>query len=881
MRIFFWRRREEDLEDELRTHLEMAARDRSEQIARVEFGNVGLIKETTRQMWRGARLDRLLEDVRYGLRWLRRSPGFTAVAVLSLALGIGANTAIFTVCNALMLRQLPVQHPEQLVTISTTDDGDTFGQWPYPTFEKFRALTDVFSNISAVAALDRSNIDFRGSGGGMDASQVHVDLVSGTYFLTLGLQPAEGRLFTGDDDRVPGGHPVAVISYNYWLRRFSRGADVVGRAFALDGTTYRILGVAPEGFTGDWVERPTDIWIPIAMQSQVMLERPGLLTNPNPPWVRVVARMKPGVAAGKAAAEVKAAFVQAVAEWRNLTPRMRESALRALLKIESSAKGYSEQRGLLRRPLMILVVTVGFVLLIACMNIATLLLARSAGREREMAVRLALGAGRSQILGQVLIESVLLATLGGLLGMLVATWGTNAFSKFLVAGQIAMQLDLHPDGSVLAFTSALCFVTGILFGLIPALRSAKVAVSPALARRGLEAPGRFGVGKMLVISQVALSLVLVIGAGLFLQTLRNLKSQDLGFERNQLLLFWTAPDQEGRQGAKLASLYETVQERLSALPGVRSASPSAFGLLAGSGGSPVTNVEGYTGKADEERFTPWSLIGPGFFDTAGIPRWLGRDFTARDNETAPRVAIVNESFARHYFGDASPVGKHFGMRRDTGAPIEIVGVVKDAKYDSLRESQRRMIYIPYRQDLFHLYTMCVLVRPRADVPGFRQMARDALRGIDPNLPILRIDTADEQVDASLSEERLIASISSFFGVLAVLLACLGLYGVMSYLTARRTNEIGIRFALGATGRNVLGMVLGESVWLVAVGIAAGVPLTLAATRFISSRLFGVSATDPVTIASAAMLMLMVATVSGLLPARRAAKVDPMVALRYE
>src|SRR5579871_4888974 len=442
MKFLFWRRREKDLDDEIESHLRMAARDseargasrgEAERLARVEFGNVGLVKETTRGMWRSVGFDRFPKDLRYALRVLGRSPGFTTIAVLSLALGIGANTAIFTVVNALMLRELPVDHPEQLVTISTADNGDLSEQWPYPTFEKFRELTNIFSGISAIATVFRSNININGPGGGLDPAQVNVAMISGTYFATLGVQPAAGRLFTADDDLVPDGHPVAVISYNYWLRRFSRGEDVVGRIFTLNQTSYRILGVTRAGFTGDWVEIPTDIWVPIAMQSEVMLERPGLLANPNPPWVRVVARVRPGVQKAQAQAALKVAFAKAVREWRNMTPRMVDSAMKRSLILESSAKGFSWRRGAFRQPLIILMVTVGLVLLIACVNIANLLLARSAAREREMSVRLSLGAGRRDIFWLLLTESLIVGASGGGLGILFAAWGSSSLAKFLAS----------------------------------------------------------------------------------------------------------------------------------------------------------------------------------------------------------------------------------------------------------------------------------------------------------------------------------------------------------------------------------------------------------------------------------------------------------------
>ncbi len=881
----WWRRahKEDELERELRAHLESESEEQGQagmsslearDAARRAFGNVGLVKEEVRGMWGWAWMERFGQDLRYGLRMLFRSPGFTAVAVLSLALGIGANTAIFSVIDALMLRMLPVPSPDQLQVSFLS----------YPNYEKFRDHAKLFSGIAAICLLDRSNVTINGSGGGLDAATVGVGLVSGTYFSTLGVNPVLGRTLSADDDRVPGGHPVAVISYDYWQRRFAGAADVTGRTFTLNQTTYSILGVAQKGFSGDWIGHPTDLWIPIAMQSQVMLERPNLLANPNPPWLRIMARLKPGLTIKQAEAPLQVLFRQAMLERRNLTPAMIQESNQVHVELQPAAKGYSPQRASFGQPLTILMIVVGMVLLIACANIANLLLARSAARQREMAVRLALGAGRGRILRQLLTESLLLSMLGGILGILFATWATDALAKFVGSGPAAIALDLHSNTRVLAFTVALCLLTGILFGLVPALRASGVSLSQALTGRGVGSgvsTGRFGLGKTLVVAQVALSLVLLIGAGLFVRTLQNLKSQDLGFDRDHVLLIWTAPNHAGRQGAPLASLFETVQERISSLPGVRSASPTSFGILGGMGGSPVANVEGYTPKPDEDRWVRWSLVSPGFFDTVGVRRLLGRDFTAHDTETAQRVAIINETMARHYFGEQNPVGKHFGMRRDAGTPIEIVGVVRDAKYASLRDKQQRMIYIPYRQDLAHLFEMCVTVRLAGNLPGLAGRIRDELRSIDRSLPILKIDAIEEQLNDSLVEERLVAVLSGFFALLAVLLACLGLYGVMSYMATRRTNEIGIRLALGASSGEVLGMVLRESMLLVASGIAIGVPVTIALTRLISARLFGVSASDPLTIALATSLLLAVAALAGFLPARRAAKVDPMVALRYE
>jgi predicted permease len=830
-------------------------------------------------MWGWTSLQRLAQDLRFGLRLMGRSKGFTAVAVLSLALGIGANTAMFSITDALMLRMLPVRNPEQLVTLSE----GPFYFFQYPTFQRFRNLKQVFSDVTAVCLIRRSNVVVNGPGGGLDAGTVGVGLVSGTYFSTLGANAILGRTLTPDDDRVPGGHAVAVVSYRYWERRFGLAPDVVGRTLTLNGTTYTILGVTAPGFSGDWIGEPTSLWIPIAMQSQVMLERPGLLDNPNPPWVRILARIKPGVTLNQAQSAVQVLNRQILLDLAgpNPTPFALREIAKLHLDVNPAARGFSPRRTAFGRPLVVLLTVVGLVLLIACANIANLLLARSAARQREIAVRLALGARRSRILRQLLTESLLLATLGGALGMLVAVWGTSVLLKIVASGRLALDLDVHPDWRVLAFTAALCMLTGLLFGLAPAVRASRVSLSPALKGSGTNSPGRFGLGKALVVSQVALSIVLLIGAGLFIRTLRNLKSQDLGFDREHVLLIWTAPDHIGRQGAALANFYETVQRQIASMPGVVSASPSAFGLMGDQvGGSPVT-VPGYKPPPGEDRFVPWSLVATRFFATVGMRLELGRDFTARDTESAPRVAIVNESFAHHYFGDQDPIGKRFGMRRDTGNEIEIVGLVRDAKYNTARETNVKMIYIPFRQDLGHLYSMCLTVRTDRESPALTARIRDELRSLDPALPILGIESMDRQLDQSLAQERLIATLSGFFGALALLLASMGLYGVMSYTVARRTNEIGIRLALGATRGGVLRMMLRESIWLVALGIVIGVPATLAATRLISTMLFGVSASDPWTVGGAIALMIAVAALAGFVPARRASQVDPMVAVRYE
>jgi predicted permease len=877
-------KRDRDLNDEIRAHQQMAASDGRDPR---EFGNVALVKETTREMWAWIWLERLWQDLRYGIRWMARSPGFTAVAILSLGLGIGANTALFSVINALMLRTLDVNQPGELVVFKRTFQGD--GRAPYgfdhAWFEKFQKLTELFSGATAIHLIERSDM----SGTGDADPQVRVSAVSGNYFSLLGVSARKGRTLTDADDLILGAHPVAVISYGYWERRYGLAAGAIGSQLRLHGTDYTILGVTARGFSGEWVGRPTDVWVPIAMLAQVANELKPLPERGGGLGFRVVARLKPGISIEQAQAGAQVLYQQILQEERlnaNSSRAAKQRVANARFYLEPAATGFSPQRESFSQPLVILMAMVGAVLLIACANIANLLLARAAAREREIRVRLAIGAGRARIIRQLLTESLLLAVLSGLTGLALAHWGTRILAQYAGGGFVwrndqTLTLDLSPDLRVFSFSAVLCLLTAVVFGLAPALRASQISLGHN-QRSGLY--GRFGAGKALVVVQVALSLVLLIGAGLFGRTLYNLKSQDLGLDRERILLIWTAARQSGRRiGAPVAQLYERVQERVSALPGVTSVSISKSGILTGdtSAGCKV-KIDGYTPPSGGDPAPSTDLITPRFFDTLGIRVLLGRDFSSRDSESAPRVVIVNEALAQHYFSGENPLGKRIGFECEPpNYRAEIIGVVSNARHVSAYDKNVMKYYVPYRQDINHLISMCVIVRTAANPASIASRVRAELREVDPNLPVLRMETIEDQLNDSLVQERWIALLGGFFAVLAAILAGIGLFGVMAYLTTRRTQEIGVRLALGASRAGVLGMVLRETGVLIGAGVLLGIPTALAAGRWMATRLFGITPSDPLTIGGSVLLMVGVAGLAVLIPARRAAKVDPMVALRYE
>jgi predicted permease len=835
-----------------------------------------------------------MSDLRYALRLLRRTPVATAVAVLSLALGIGANTAILTVADALMWRTLPVHDSHQLVLLEESIQ--------YSLFERLREDGATAGDLSAIVRTDRYNVNIgasiSGDAGGFDSGPVRLALVSGNYFPMLGVGAARGRALASDDDAAAA-RPVAVIADAYWTRRFGRSDDVLGQTLRFGDLTCEIVGVAPRSFVGEWIGRPADVWIPIVWQPRVMLEIPvGLPSVP----VTVVGRLHDGVSRAQAqsAWQLVMQRVLRAQAGANATPERIAEIARESLDVGTGARGYSPQRNLFAHSLGILIAAVAAVLLIACANIANLLLARAEARRREMAVRRAVGATRGRLIRQMLSEGLVLATLGGVLGLLAAYVASSVLLGFVRAGpatsaaaMLSIDLEIAPDLRMLGITAGLCVVTGILVGLVPALRGSRQALAPALIGRGPASSGAgrglMAIGPLLVVAQVAISIVLLVGAGLLTRTLRNLASEDVGFDRDRLLLVWTLPGQTGGRGAAAADFWHDALARVAALPGVVSVSASNQGVL---NGADLTNIGTGPGlRIEGEPLAPSGLpglrsfIAPGLFRTMGVPILAGREFTEADNASTPRGVVISRSLARHYFGERDAVGHRIWFPEDTTTPTLIIGVVGDVLIGGPREVARRpgFTYFSYRdrEAPRRLRVMTMVVRTAVGPRSMANQIRATLQTSELQLPVLKVDTVDEQIADVLVQERLVTTVSNVFGLLSLVLASIGLYGVISYAVARRTNEIGIRMALGASRHGILRAILAESLTLVVVGVTIGVPAALAVTRLIGTRLFGVGSSDPLTIAGAVALLAAVTTVAALLPARRAARVDPMVALRAD
>jgi len=836
----------------------------------------------------------LLQDLRYASRTLSRSPGFLLVAVLSLGLGIGANTAIFSVINALMLRLLPVAHPEQLVLltdpgssgvlIDTTEGGER-SILAYPEFEHLRAHNEVFSGIFAAASAPVEVDAVSARGAGEQTAKARMQLVSGEFFDVLGVQPVLGRTFTPEEDKVPGTSPFAVISYGFWQRQFGGEAGVIAQTLRIGHGAFRIVGVAPEGFRGMLVGSEPDLWLPITMQAQALPGRDYLRPH-DVLWLQVMARLAPGVSRAKAEAGVNVAFQRILRGWAAAVPNEKErrQMLDQKIRLRAGARGASELRSQFSDPLLLLMAMVGLVLLIACANIANLTLARATGRQREIGVRLALGAGRSRLVRQLLTESILVAALGGILGAVLARSATDVLVKLVAGGGADTAVGSYTDLRVLLFTAAVSILTGILFGLTPALRATRVDIHRTMAanvRASGALPGGVGTGRVLVVAQVALSLLLLMGATLFVRSLHNMVAQKLGFNRDHVLMVAMNPTAGGYRGAAVPALYQRLRQALLTVPGVRGVTFSNTGLFRGDAGDQIS-LDGSSRQTPDELRSRWTLVGPDYFATVGIPLLRGRQIDAADFARGSPLCVVNESFARYFFADSDPIGKHvtdeYPTTRET---FEIVGVAADAREHAVTEPGRPRFYGNLAHPIGTIEGVHFLLSSSGDPNSLISGVRQAITAIDRGLPVSMIRSVNDQIGRRLATERLIADLSAFFGGIALVMAAVGLYGLMAYSMSRRTSEIGIRMALGASEGSVLWLVLRETVWLVAIGVAIGLPCAVAAGSLLSHQLFGLAATDPGTIALAISVLFGVTLLAGYIPARRAARVDPMSALRCE
>jgi putative ABC transport system permease protein len=872
---------EQDLADEMRLHLDLRAAEDGESAARRRFGNITQLREASRGVWGWAFLETLGQDLRYGLRTLAANPGFTATAVLSLALGIGANTAIFSILNAVMLRSLPVEDPHRLVELRTGDSS----YFTNPIWEQVRDHQQAFSG-----ALAFGNDRFDLAAGG--ESQFAEGLwVSGDFFRVLGVPAVRGRLFTPDDDRHGGGRSgaVAVISHSFWERQFGGDPNVLGKTVRLNRHVFTIVGVTPPWFTGLDVDRGYDVAIPIGCEPILHTDM-SALNQRSWWWLRILGRLAPGETAQQAVAKMKALAPEV--NRATLPPNWGAGDKRQYLQrsfdLHPAGTGFSATGHAYRTALFTLMAVVGLVLLIACANIANLLLARAAARRREISVRMAIGAARARVIRQLLTESLLLSILGSAAGLLFAIWGSRGLVRLLSPAGNELQLDVAPDLRVLAFTIGVAAVTGLLFGLAPALRATSIAPNDMLkehARGTVAGTPRLNLGKALVTVQVALSLMLLVGAGLFLGTLRNLLNVDMGFNRHNILLVKADVLQANIPKPQRTRVFQEILSRLRAISGVAAASTSLMTPISGSEWNQLTYPEGYTPKGKEDTLVWFNRVSPGYFETMRTPLLLGRDFSEHDTLSAPKVAIVNETIARKFFESGNPIGKTIALdqsfvqagKRDV---YQIVGVAKDAKYVAVGEKPVPSAYLVSSQDEDPWPEVTFEVRSEQAVGGLVPAIRGVIGRVNHGIS-LEFRNFETQVDESLLQQKMVALLSAFFGGLALLLAMVGLYGVTAYGIARRQAEIGIRMALGAQPSGVVWLVLREVLAMLAAGTLAGLAASLAAGRLIRSLLFGLTPYDPAPLAVAALVLAAAAGFAAWLPARRAARLDPMTALREE
>jgi predicted permease len=893
MRFFRRRQFESDMDHELRFHMAAYIADlvrsgvepqEAARLARVEFGAVEAVKDECRRAWGLQRIDELLADLRFTLRGLRKAPGFATIAILSLALGIGANTAIFGLVDAVMLRFLPVRDPGQLVFVQNVGTRGPNGGPPYPCFELLRDKVESFAGMAAFSA---SNMELMIDGGREQARGLWV---SGNLYQLLGVRPLIGRALSASDDQTPGkggtDGPVAVISHAYWQQRFGGDPGVVGRKIHMFEHTVTIVGVMRPEFMSLEPGRPIDIAAPM------MLSDPMTLRDRGSWWLYIVARLKPGVAAEQARVESDTLF-QAYMSSISMSPAIRKMAFDHI-ELTPAAKGMDGLRTQFSKPLTAMTILVGLVLLAACANAANLMVARATARQKEFAVRAALGAGRGRLIRQSLTDSLVLAGTGAVLGIGIARLGETALASFFAEGNNKIIVDLSLDWRMLLFTLAVSVLTGLASGILPALRAAQV--DPAA---GLQIGSRTFAGsrrsvrlsRALVVLQVALSTVLLAGAGIFIHSLRQLESVDLGFARNGVLTMEITPEYQLYGTPRWLAIDREILDRVARIPGVQSVSWSTMSPLSGRNRGVGIDVPTFVPNGPTDREIHLVSVSPEYFATFDVPVLRGRTFTLRDDGIAPKVAVLNQTAAHYYFGAVNPIGKKVTLPRHallgsarpvpTDPVYEIIGVVKDTKHGSLREEPLRFLYLPIPQSIDRINRMALAVRCSGDPMAFAGPVRKQVQIVRPTLLITNISTIEKQVQLSLIRERLVSTLSTAFGLLALVLACIGLYGILAYGVALRTNEIGIRMALGSTSRRIVWTVLREALELAGIGIAAGLPAALALGRITKALLYGMGPFDLPALACAVLLLLIFSAVAAVVPARRASRLDPMSALRCE
>jgi predicted permease len=903
------RRAERELDEELRAYLETSVEEKvragmdgaaASRAARVEIGSIEAVKDRIRDVGWETQVEGIWRDIRYAARTLRKSPAFATTAVLTLALGIGANTALFTIVDQVLLRLLPVNNPHELVSVVSRGSyyGDTWGdgsELSYPMYEELsdrnRAFAGMFARFSSEV---QTRVQSR-------AERVLAEYVTGSYFTILGVNAALGRTILPSDDGTSA-PDVAVLSHRYWRTVLGADPNVIGRTIIANNQTLTIVGVAQEGFDGTSLGVASHVFVPIRLVSALThlgatRGRP-VLDDPRIRWAIAFGRLRPGITLEQAETQLQAVYAARIASEVQEEGFVRASDaektryLQSTLVVRPAGDGRSSLRQQLTRPLWILTAIVGVVLLIACANLANLLLARATTRQREFALRLALGASRHRLARQVLIESVLLAAAGGLLGLVIAMWGAGALLAYAPNPGITLTVSTTPDGRILAFTTIIAVLTGLAFGLAPSLWSTRPDVAPTLKNEGGTIAGG-GYGRLrrgFMVTQVALSVLLLVGAGLFVRSLSNLMHTNLGIDTAHTLSFRIDPDTNGYAGERGKTFMKQLREQLASSPGISNAAFATQQLLTGSAWSNFITIEGQPFDADRRWWSYNNAVSPGFFTTMGIPILQGRDFADRDQRISPqgdaafvpRVAIANRTFVDRYLAGKPAIGTRVGFGRDpsTPTPIELVGVVADAKYTSVRDEIQPQLYFPFLEGP-RVGVATMYVRATQDTASTLLTLEQVVRQLDPAMPIYDVQTLEDQVARSLSTDRLIANLTAVFGALATLLAAIGLYGVLAYVVTRRTREIGIRIALGAPTRSISWMVLREVLVMIGLGVALALPAIWALTRFVKSQLYGVTPMDPMAMSGAMALLAVVAMIAGVLPARRAARVDPVIALRAE